>query len=243
MNTLVRNCLAELFGVFALTFIGGGAIVVDYVTNGAVGLVGIALAHGLALAVAVSATMNVSGGHINPAITLGLTLIGRCTPGTAAAYIVAQLAGAALAGAAIFYALPVGVLPDGGAAPDAISYVKMGTPAFDATLINPLQAVVLEFIGTFLLAFAVYGTAAGGKAPQGLGGFGVGLTLTFVILCIGPITGSALNPARHFGTALFAGQLPQAWIYWTGPVLGAAFAFFVFRMVLEDPAAKAAAKE
>ena len=232
MKSLMKCCLAELVGVFTLCFIGAGAIIMN--ANGIdgtgpglqIGLVGIALAHGLALAIAVSATMNISGGHINPAITIGLMVIGRCDAKRAACYIIAQLCGAALAGLSLKYLFP-------GALAQAVNW---GTPAL-AGNVSVLKGVILEAIGTFLLAFAVYGTVAGKRIPQGLGGFAVGLAVCFLIIALGGLTGGAVNPARHFGTAIIAGitMLEQSWIYWIGPVIGAVIGFLLFSRILEKP--------
>jgi aquaporin Z len=94
--------------------------------------------------------------------------------------------------------------------------------------------IALEVIATFLLAMAVYGTAVGSKAPQGMAGFGIGLTVTFLILAIGPLTGGAMNPARHLGTAVFGGQIGSIWIYWVGPVIGGILGFLVCSRVFEN---------
>ncbi len=98
MNINWKPCLAELFGTFTLVFIGAGSIIVDNATNGGVGLLGIAVAHGLALSIAVTMTMNISGGQINPAVTIGLFLIKKVKVGAAVNFIIAQLLGATLAG-------------------------------------------------------------------------------------------------------------------------------------------------
>lgn len=222
MPSFIKPLLAELLGAFAFIFVGAGSIILDAHTGGSVGLLGIAIAHGLMLAIVISATMNISGAHINPAVTIGLALIGKHKPALIAPYIIAQLVGSALAGALLMALMPA----------DAASLAKFGSPTpSDALGIG--QVIGLEIIGTFFLCFAIYGTAAGSKAPSGLGGFGIGLTVTAVILCIGPLTGAALNPARHFGPALFGGEIGAIWIYWVGPIIGAALAFPLAKCALE----------
>ncbi len=225
MNT--KSCLAELFGTFLFVFVGAGSIIIDAHTNGGVGLLGIAVAHGLALSVVVSSTMNISGGQINPAITIGLLLIKKIKALEAVGHIIAQLIGAAMAGLLLKLLFP----------PEAITAVKLGTPALGEG-ISAGTAVGLEIIGTFFLAFAIYGTAVNSKAPSGIAGFGIGLVVTSIILAIGPLTGSALNPARHFGTAIFAPHLSEIWIYWVGPIIGAALGFILFNFIAEEKTKK-----
>ncbi len=222
MNISLKSCIAESVGTFTLCFIGAGAIIMDSHTGGGVGLVGIALAHGLALSVAVSATMNVSGGQINPAITLGLMSIGKEKPGQGVANIVSQLIGGAIGGLLLTLLFPGG----------AVEAAKVGTPVL-AEGIGSGKGIAIEAIGTFLLAMAVFGTAVGSKAPKGMAGFGIGLTLSFVILAIGPLTGAALNPARHFGTAIFAGEFAPMVVYWIGPAVGAIISFQLCSRILE----------
>ena len=220
MRNTLRPLVAELIGVFILTFIGAGAIVANTYRDGSVGLLGIAAAHGLALAIAVSATMNVSGGHINPAITIGLWSIGRIDAKKAGLYVVFQLIGATAAA----YALK-GLYPE-----MAGTVAALGTPklAGDVSLV---QGIVVEAILTFFLAFAVMGTAVDPAAPR-IGGFGIGLTIMFDILAGGNLTGAAMNPARAFGPALASGTWIGHVVFWVGPILGAIAAMQVYERVL-----------
>ena len=233
MDKPLAKLTGELIGTFALTFIGAGAILTTTWTGGQPGLVGIALAHGLALAIAVSATMNVSGGHINPAVTAAMMATGRIKPAAGMAYIIAQCIGATVAGmmlANIFGGLGVGAGGITGRA--AVEACKLGTPAHDVAFISSGAAVFVEAILTFLLLFAVFGTAVDGRAPH-IGGFGIGLTVGMDILMGGPITGAAMNPARTIGTLIGGGNATsmlwsQHWVYWVGPILGALIAAFVY---------------
>jgi aquaporin Z len=220
MPKTLRPLVAEFIGVFFLTFAGCGAIVANTYRDGSVGLIGIAAAHGLALAIAVSATMNVSGGHINPAITLGLWSVGRINAKNAGLYVFAQLLGATAAAYAI-----KGLYPEmaGGIA-------ALGTPRI-ASDINLTQGIVIEAILTFFLAFAVMGTAVDPGAPK-IGGFAIGLTVMFGILAGGTMTGAAMNPARAFGPALVSGTWIGHIAYWVGPILGAIAAMQVYERVL-----------
>lgn len=235
---LARNFTCELIGTFALTFIGAGAIVVN-AWAGEPGLLGIALAHGLALSIAVTATMNISGGHINPAVTIAMLATGRIKFGPAIAYIIAQCIGATIAGfllTMIFNAIGPAAMEITGTA--AIAATKLGTPAFNPQAVSPGIAVLTEAAMTFLLLFAVFLTAVDPRAPK-VGGFGVGLTVGVGILMGGPITGGAMNPARTIGTLIGGGDATsslwsQHWIYWVGPTVGAVIAALIYEMVIKE---------
>jgi MIP family channel proteins len=217
----LRPLLAEFVGTFFLVFAGTGAIVSNTFRDGSLGLLGIAAAHGLALAIGVTAAMRVSGGHLNPAITLGLLSVGRVNVITAAQYIGAQLAGGIVASLAVKFLYPqmAGVV------------AKLGTPVLSSG-ITMSQGIVIEAILTFLLAWAVMGTAVDPDAPA-VGGFGIGLTLFFAILAGGQLTGAAVNPARAFGPALVSGTWIGQAIWWIGPILGAVVAIQLYeRMIL-----------
>lgn len=224
MTDLPKKCVAEAIGTFMLCFIGAGAIVTNALFDG-IGLLAIAVAHGLALSIAVSATMNVSGGHINPAVTVAMLATGRIGPMPAAAYIVAQLAGATIAGVAvqmIFSGLP------GGA--EAIAATGLGTPA-PGTGISAGTALLTEVALTFLLVFAIFGTAVDPRAPK-VGGFGIGLTIAADILVGGPISGASMNPARTFGPGIVGGVWTAHWVYWVGPIVGGVIAALIYHHVV-----------
>jgi MIP family channel proteins len=223
MPSLLRRSLAEALGTFALVFIGIGSVAAKYYPDANYGIFGIATAHAIVLAVMVTATMAISGGHLNPAVTVGLLVARRTTGRTAAAYIVAQLLGAVLAALAIKAIFPVGV----------IRPIALGTPTI-ASNIQISQAIALEAILTFFLVSAVFGTCVNAEAPK-VGGFGVGLVLWFDIIVGGPLTGAAMNPARAFGPALVAGQWVAHIVYWAGPILGAVVAALVWEYVLLPP--------
>ena len=216
--------VAEAIGTFALTFIGAGAIIVGSLDGGSTPLLTVAMAHGLVLAVVVSATMSISGGHINPAVTLAFLAIKKIDSTTAAAYIVAQLVGAVLAGGLLFTIY--GEANFGGTpAPGSIG----------GEVLEPTQVILVEVVLTFLLMFAVMGTAVDSRAPAGIAGLGIGMMVAADILMGGPLTGAAMNPARHLGTALFDGLVGDAWMYWVGPVVGAALAALVYnQFILEE---------
>ena len=214
-------CVAEFIGTFALIFIGVGAIAADQITGGKVGLTGIALAHGLAIGVMASAVGAISGGHFNPAVTIGLWTARKIDTNNAAAYIVSQCLGAIAAAFLIKCAVPA----------EALAAVGMGTPALGHNISHKM-ALITEFILTFFLVFVIYGTAVDTRAPK-VGGLFIGLTITLDIFMGGPISGAAMNPARHLGPALLGGGLQDTWVYWVGPVLGGLAAAQVYKTQLE----------
>ena len=216
--------VAEAIGTFALTFIGAGAIIVGGLDGGSASLLTVAMAHGIVLAVVVSATMSISGGHINPAVTLAFLAIKKIDGTTAGAYIAAQLVGAVLAGGlllTIFGEANFG-----------------GTPAPGSIGGEPLESthvILVEVVLAFLLMFGIMGTAVDSRAPAGIAGWGIGMMVAVDILMGGPLTGAAMNPARHLGTALFDGLVGDAWMYWLGPVAGAGLGALVYnQFILED---------
>lgn len=216
----LRTLTAEFTGTFGLVFIGAGAVVTDAARDGAVGLLGIALAHALVLAIMVTATMRISGGHLNPAVTFGVWLANRVDAKTAGAYVLTQLV-AGLAAAFLVMALFPQVSGE---------VVGYGVPRI-AVDVDIIEAILLEAVLTFFLVSAVFGTAVSPEAPP-VGGFGIGLVLLFAIIVGGPLTGAALNPARAFGPALVAGEWTGHATYWIGPLLGGAVAAFLWGKIL-----------
>ena len=210
MRDSLRHFVAEFVGTFALVFVGGAAIAAP-----GAGLVGVALAHGIILAVMVSATMRISG-HLNPSITIGFLAARRIEPMMAGVYIAAQILGAILAA----YALK-GLLPA-----QLAASTRLGGQSV-APEISFGQAIGLEAIATFFLAFVVFGTAVDPKAPR-IGGLAIGFTIAADILAIGPLTGGSMNPARSFGPAVASGIFEGQAVYWIGPILGAVAAALVY---------------
>ena len=205
-----RNFIAEFVGTFALVFIGGGAIMMASHTNNPAGLLSVALAHGLILALMVSATMNVSGGQLNPAVTIGLLVARRITPNVAVIHIVAQLAGALVAAFALKATMPGALFAATNGGGQALSID-----------ITQTQGILLEAIATFFLMFVIYGTAVYAEAPK-IGGLAIGLTIAADILAIGPLTGASMNPARSFGPAIASGVYDGLIVvYFVGPIVGA----------------------
>jgi len=213
MYNLTQKLVAEFIGTFALIFFGAGSICTDQYLHGAggLGLVGIALAHGLTIAVMVSALGHISGGHFNPAVTIGFWVTRRLSTKDTLLFWVAQLAGA-IAAAFLLKA----VVPD-----DTWHLVALGTPQLARDL--PRWAgITLEAVTTFFLVLVVFATAVDEKGTfRAIAGFGIGLTITLGILVAGPLTGAALNPARAFGPWVAMGaHLANQGVYWVGPLGG-----------------------
>ena len=212
MYSLIQKLVAEFLGTFALIFFGAGAICVDFHlrSTGGIGLLAIALAHGLAIAILVSALGHISGGHFNPAITIGLWVTRRLSTLDSLAYWGAQLLGAAAAAFLLKLIMPEEVATN----------TFLGTPELMRDFPR-WSAMALEAVTTFFLVLVVFATTVDERGSfRSIAGFGIGLTITLGILVAGPFTGGALNPARAFGPALASGHWLNWGIYWVGPLGG-----------------------
>lgn len=215
----MRAHLAEVAGTFMFFTIGAGAIITD-ANGGGGGLISVALAHGLVLAIAVSAFGAVSGGHFNPAVTLGVAVAGKHPWSKVPTYWLAQAIGALGAGFLLSYVF-------GSVAKAAADKTRLGTPGLAAG-VDPVVAIVLEAVLTLFLLWAVLGTAVSPKAPK-IAGFAIGLTVMVDILVGGPITGAAMNPARWFGPAVAAGYFTNWYVFIIGPLIGGALGGFSYK--------------
>jgi aquaporin Z len=225
MKTL-RPCLAEFLGTFYLCFAGIAAILCNtQAVGGMSGLLGIALAHGLALSIAVNVFGGESGAHFNPAVTAGFVVTGRIAPRLAACYVIAQLLGATTAAGFCRVIFP----------PESVAVTHLGLP-LPAAWASTGVILLTEFILTFLLMTSVFGTAVDdrGRAVK-IGGFGIGLTVTFDILAGGAVTGASMNPARSFGPAFELLYWQFHWMYWIAPIAGACVAALLYEHVLLRP--------
>ncbi len=218
-----RKLLAEFVGAFALVFIGAGSIVaagsaIPGVAVPGAGLITIALAHGLVIGTMVSAVGHISGGHFNPAVTIGAWVTRRMGNAEAAAYIVTQLV-AGIAGAALLrLVMPV---------------ARWQASALGATLVAPTisdaQAITIEAVLTFFLVWVVFATAVDDQGAFGkVAGLAIGFVIAMDIMMGGPFTGGSMNPARSLGPAVVAGTYDRIWVYFIGPVLGATVAALLY---------------
>lgn len=229
MYSLPQKMLAEFIGTFALIFIGAGSICADQylhaANGGGAGLLGIAVAHGLAISIMVSAVGHISGGHLNPAVTIGFWVTKRIGTFHTISYWIAQLLGATAAAFLLTVVLPETVWRP----------VGLGTPDL-APDFTRMHGMLLEAIMTFFLVFVVFATAADAKgAFSKIAGFAIGLTITMDILLGGPFTGASMNPARSFGPALVAHHWSNHGVYWVGPLVGGILAGYLYdRIYLRD---------
>ena len=210
-----RHFIAEFIGTFALVFVGGAAIMTAQMARSENLLLTVAVAHGLILAVLVTATMRISG-HLNPAVTLGFLAARRIEPMMGMLFIVAQLLGAIVAAYVLDWTFPH----------DVATGARLGGQSLSLD-VSFGKGVVLEAIATFFLVFVVFGTAVDPHAPK-VGGFAIGLTVTADILAIGPLTGASMNPARSLGPAVASGIFEAQGVYWLGPILGGVAAALLY---------------
>ena len=211
-----RKLAAEMFGTFVLVFAGTGAIVINDVSNGAVSHVGVAFTFGLVVLAMIYALGDVSGCHLNPAVTLGFFAARRLDGKRVIPYIVSQLIGAALASLTLRLMFPM--------------HATLGAtvPAGDA-----IQSFALEFILTLILMFVILSVSTGSKEKGVLAGVAVGSVIALEALFAGPISGASMNPARSFAPALLSLQFDSLWIYLTAPVLGACASVVACRCIQE----------
>lgn len=223
----MRKYIAEFIAVFFLVFVGAGSIVADtYLESiravSSFGVLGVALAHGLALAMAIAAVGHISGGHVNPAISIAMWVSKRLSLKDLGGYIVAQLAGAAAAAGALKLVAPAQIYT---------TFTSIGVPGL-AEGVNIFNGIAFEAILTFFLAFVVWGVAVDRRGPASIGALAIGLTVTFDILAGGAFVGAAMNPARWFGPAAVAGNFANGLVWIVGPVLGALLASLIYETFL-----------
>jgi aquaporin Z len=228
-NDMARRVTAELFGTFWLTFGGcGAAVLAAAFPSVGIGLLGVALAFGLTVLTMAYAVGHISGGHFNPAVTLGLWSAGRCANKHVLPYIIAQVVGAVL-GAAVLWLIASGK-PDwvpGGFASNGYGALSPGKYSLTACLVT-------ELVMSFFFIFIIVGTTSKGAA-SGFAGIPIGLALTLIHLVSIPVTNTSVNPARSTGPALFAGgeYVSQLWLFWLAPIAGAMIAGAMSRWMYE----------
>ncbi len=223
-HPLGRRAFAEFIATFTLIYVGAGSIVATQQIlgsqpgTGGVGLVTIAIAHGLAIATMVSAIGHVSGGHINPAVSIAAWATGNLPGRDTGAYVGGQLLGGILGAAVLRFSVPA----------DLWREVKLGTPLV-ADSISSGQAVLIEAVLTFFLVWVIFGTAVD---PEGsfdkIAGLAIGFVVLMDIMMGGPFTGASMNPARTLGPGLVGGVWDGWWVYWVGPIAGGLAAGFAY---------------
>ncbi len=225
MEEPLRRAVAEFVGTFTLIFIGVGSIVAANTIHDP-SLIGVAIAHGLAIGVMVSALGHISGAHFNPAITFALLVNKRIKPGLAFVYWGSQLAAAALAALLVQDLLPRA----------STEAVNLGVPAL-GNGVDAAAGVGLEAILTFFLAWVVIASAVDPRGTfKSIAGLAIGLTITIDILFGGPFTGAAMNPARAFGPQLVGDHWTNGWVWYVGPIVGATVAMVLYEFLYLRPA-------
>ena len=216
----MKKWAAEVIGTFSLVFAGTGAIVINDVSGGTVTHVGIALTFGLVVLAMIYAVGDISGAHLNPAVTIGFFLSRRLAASSVVPYIASQCVGAFAASLTLHWLFP--------------EQATLGAtmPKFAA-----LQSFVLEVILTFILMFVILNVATGSKEKGVLAGVAIGSVIAFEALFAGPICGASMNPARSLAPAVVSGKLEHLWVYLTAPVLGAAIAVAAFAFVSDSKTA------
>jgi aquaporin Z len=222
----MKKYAAELIGTGALVLVGCGSAVI---AGQHIGFLGIALAFGLIMLVMVYAIGNISGSHINPAVTIAMLVAGKIKGKDALFYIIAQCIGAII-GAAILYAIAKG-LPGYSLAFDGLGQNGYGAHSPDGYAM--WACFVAELVLTALFVFVILGSIRE-EAPKGFAGISIGLALAFVHLVGIPITGTSVNPARSLGPAVLVrgDALPQLWLFWVAPIVGGILAAIVWKYVL-----------
>ncbi len=216
MSMSTKKLWAEFIGTYCLLLAGTGAIIVNDISGGTVTHIGIALTFGLVVFAMIAAFGDVSGAHLNPAVTLGLFLAGRIPRRVIAPYIVSQLGGAILASATLMSLFPQH--------PTLGATVPAGTVH---------QSLLVEILLTAMLMFVILSVTAGGDTSKYSAGIAIGSTVALAALFAGPISGASMNPARSLAPALVSLRLDVLWIYLVGPVFGSAIAVLLCRCTRE----------
>jgi MIP family channel proteins len=229
MANLGKRVLAEFLGTLFFVFISAGSAVATQALSqgGLTALLFGALVTGVGLSLAVSATMGVSGGNLNPAVSLGLLVARKLRAKDTVLYIVAQVIGATIGALLLFVLYPKSV-------GDAVHW---GSPTLGAG-VGVAQGIATEAILTFFLLLAVFGTAVDPRSPK-IGGFGIGLTVAVDALVGAPVSGAAMNPARAIGPEIVSGYFTNWYVYWIGPIIGGVIASLVYSLLIEERQATA----
>jgi aquaporin Z len=212
----MKKYFAEILGTFALVFAGTGAIVINDASNGAVTHVGIALTFGLIVLAMIYTVGDISGAHLNPAVTIGFWAARRLTGREVLPYITSQITGAILASGLLRFLFPENRL------------LGATLPAG-----SEMQSFVLEIVLTFFLMLTILNVSTGAKEKGVTAGIAIGAVIALEAMFAGPVCGASMNPARSLAPALVSGHFEHLWIYLTAPPLGAITAMFACRCVRE----------
>ncbi len=212
----MKKYLAEVLGTFALVFCGTGAIIINQQSNGAITHAGIAITFGLIVMAMIYTLGNISGAHLNPAVTIAFTLAGKFELKQVVPYIISQIAGALLASFVLKYLFPANEL--------------LGTTLPTGTA---QQSFILEFILTFFLMLVIVNVATGSKEQGMFAGLAIGSTVLLEAMFAGPVCGASMNPARSLAPAIVSGHTEHLWIYIVATILGASLAIPTWKFINE----------
>ena len=212
---MMRKYLAEFIGTFALVFFGTGAIIVSQETNGVITSEGIAIIFGLIVMAMVYALGNISGAHLNPAVSIAFTIANRFPAKQLFPYISSQIAGGILASLTLKFLFPLNEL--------------IGTTLPKG---SDIQSFILELILTFFLMLVIINVATGSKEQGLFAGLAIGSVITLEAIFAGPICGASMNPARSISPAIISGHTEHLWIYLLAPILGAVSSIPVWKFLV-----------
>jgi len=219
----MKKYFAEIFGTFWLVFGGCGSAIFAATVDHGIGYAGVALAFGLTVLTMAYAVGHISGGHFNPAVSIGLWAGGKFSGKELPSYIISQLVGAILAAGALYLIVTGSDKAIGGFA--ANGYGELSPEGY-----SMMSAFIAEFLLTAFFLLVILGSTSE-KAPKGFAPIAIGLCLTLIHLISIPITNTSVNPARSTSQALFAGgdYMPQTWLFWVAPIAGAIVAGFIHK--------------
>jgi len=225
-----QKLTAEFLGTFWLTFGGcGSAVLAAAFPQFGIGFAGVALAFGLTVLTMAYAVGNISGGHFNPAVTVGLAVAGRFPTGNVLPYIIVQVLGAVIAAGALY------IVASGKPGFEAAGFASNGYGDLSPGKYGLMSALIMEVLMTFFFLLVILG-ATSSRAPSGFAPIAIGLALTLIHLISIPVTNTSVNPARSTGPALFGGAayLGQLWMFWVAPLAGAALAGVVSQGLFKE---------
>ncbi len=217
MNLGMKKYVAELIGTFAIVFCGTGAIIINQEMNGSVSHVGISITFGLIVMAMIYTLGNISGAHLNPAVSIAFSIARRFPVKQLLPYLISQFIGGLLASLVLRFLFPANellgaTLPQGSA----------------------MQSFVLEFILTFFLMLVIINVATGSKEQGMFAGLAIGSTVLLEAMFAGPVSGASMNPARSFAPAIVSGHMEYLWVYFAATTLGAATAIPLWKYLTSD---------
>jgi len=213
-ESIKKASFAEFIGTFLLVFFGTGAIIVNQVYDGVIGHLGISIAFGLVVLAVIYAIGEISGAHLNPAVSLSFYIAKTMSLSKTLWFILAQILGAVLASITLRYLFP--------------EAITLGETLPTGSI---LQTFIMEFILSFALMFVIINVATGSKEQGVVAGLAIGMTVLICALIGGPISGASMNPARSIGPALVSFEIQHLWIYIVSPILGAVTSVFVWKFI------------